>query len=698
MVDPHQLLGLEINPRAVAIADLVLWIGYLQWHFRTQGNQPLTTPILKNFNNIREQDAVLAYDGTEPVLDEKGRPVTRWDGRTMKVHPVTGEEVPDEAARVPVLHYINPRKAEWPEADYVVGNPPFIGTALMRDALGDGYTEAVRRIHDDVPESCDYVTYWWNHAAKLARAGAIKRFGFIATNSLRQTFNRRVLESQMTADDPVSLVFAIPDHPWVDSADGAAVRISMTVAQSGRWDGDLRKVVSEQNGDGEGTEVSLVSKVGRINSDLSIGTNVASSFSLAANGGLSCRGMQLIGSGFLVTPDEAKALGLGRVPGLERHIRLYRNGKDITRIPRDVMVIDLFGLSIDDVRKRFPEVYQWVYERVKPERDQNNRNSYRENWWILGEPRGNFRPALEGLSRYIATVETSKHRFFVFLDQSILPDNKLVGIALDDGYYLGVLSSRIHVTWALPEAAGSTLEDRPVYVKTTCFEKFPFPICSAKHKARIRELGEALDAHRKSQQSRHPRLKFTDMYNVLEKLRTGESLTKKELEVHKWGLVTVLKQIHDDLDVAVCEAYGWPKDLPDEEILARLVALNAERAVEERNGLIRWLRPDFQNRDGAAPKQEVLADTTEPALELPSPSLVKVGVRDSGEKGLWPKTLTEQVQAVRGFLSSSLGPSSPAQVTKSFKGAKAARVNEILETLAALGQVRRLENGEFVAA
>ena len=126
-VDPHQLLGIEINPRAAAIADLVLWIGYLQWHFRTRGDAMPAEPVLKKFNNIECRDAVLEYDRVEAVTDEQGEAVTRWDGRTYKKHAVTGEEVPDETARVPVLRYVNPRKAEWPEADYIVGNPPFIG-------------------------------------------------------------------------------------------------------------------------------------------------------------------------------------------------------------------------------------------------------------------------------------------------------------------------------------------------------------------------------------------------------------------------------------------------------------------------------------------------------------------------------------------------------------------------------------------
>ena len=133
-VDPHQLLGIEINPRAAAIADLVLWIGYLQWHFRTRGDAMPDEPVLKKFNNIECRDAVLEYDRVEAVTDEQGVGVTRWDGRTYKKHAVTGEEVPDETARAPVLRYINPRKAEWPEVDYIVGNPPFIGNCA--NALG----------------------------------------------------------------------------------------------------------------------------------------------------------------------------------------------------------------------------------------------------------------------------------------------------------------------------------------------------------------------------------------------------------------------------------------------------------------------------------------------------------------------------------------------------------------------------------
>ena len=231
-VGPRQLLGLELNPRAAAIADVVLKIGYLQWHLRTHGPSQLREPLLDEYENIRQQDAVLRHGPPVPRLDASGQPVTRWDG-TTRPHPVTGLPVPDEAARVPVLDYPDPQPAEWPEADFIVGNPPFVGTARMREALGDGYTEALRKTYrGHVPDSADLVMYWWFRAAEAVKEGKTERFGFITTNSLRQTFNRKVMQPFLEGDAPaLALTFAVPDHPWVDSADGAAVRIAMTVGE-----------------------------------------------------------------------------------------------------------------------------------------------------------------------------------------------------------------------------------------------------------------------------------------------------------------------------------------------------------------------------------------------------------------------------------------------------------------------------------
>ena len=193
-VDPHQLRGIELNPRAAAITDLVLWIGYLQWYFRTWGaSSTPPEPVIKRFHNIEHRDALLAHDPAITAVDETGSPLTVWDGVTKKKHPVTGEDVPDEAARRTVLTYPNARRAEWPSADFIVGNPPFLGNWRMRGELPAGYAEALRSVYSEVPETADYVMYWWHRAAEQVRAGKTRRFGFITTNSLRQTFQRSLL-------------------------------------------------------------------------------------------------------------------------------------------------------------------------------------------------------------------------------------------------------------------------------------------------------------------------------------------------------------------------------------------------------------------------------------------------------------------------------------------------------------------------
>ncbi len=679
-VDPHQLLGIEVNPRAAVITDLVLWIGYLQWHFRTRGDAQPPEPVIRRFHNIEHRDALLTWSGTEAVRDDAGQPVTQWDGRTLRIHPATGEEVPDEAARRAVLTYNHQQKATWPEAEFIVGNPPFIGNWRMRGELGDGYVQALRATYSTVPESAEYVMYWWERAAELARAGKVRRFGFITTNSLSQVFNRKVVAQHLAATkNPLSLVYAIPDHPWIDPSqeDRAAVRITMTVAERGEHDGLLCRVVKEEPGGGDGMLIELQEQRGRIFADLRIGADVASAQPLKANEDLSCRGVSLHGSGFIVTEEQASQLGLGRVPGLEKHIRPYRNGRDIAGAPRGAMVIDLFGLTAEQVRSRFPEVYQWVWDRVKPERDQNNRSSYSENWWIFGEPRANFRPALQGLPRYISTVETAKHRFFVFLDASILPDNMLVNIALDDAFFLGILSSKVHVAWAL--AAGGTLEDRPRYNKTRCFDPFPFPDCSEQQREKIRQLAESLDGHRKRQQALHPQVTLTDMYNVLAKLSSGEALTQDDQRIYDDGLVAVLQQLHGELDSAVFEAYGWPQDLTTEELLQRIVTLNAQRRAEEQSGLVRWLRPAYQ-QPGAVAVQAGLGLQTD----------VEALVAGRARRSAWPASLADQVRGVKDALRASEMLSSDA-IASLFLRARRSRVDEILETLTALGQVREVE-------
>ena len=805
-VTPQQLLGIELNERAAALAELVLWIGYLQWHIRTRGNKAVAEPVVHDYGNIEYRDAVLESDELEPAYDDgpkgSGELLTRWDGKTFKTHPVTGALVPDEAAQVPQWKYIRPRQAAWPQADFIVGNPPFIGASTMRAALGDGYVQALRSVWPEVPESADFVMYWWSRAAALVSFGKARRFGLITTNSLRQTFNRRVVQAALSGQSvlraealagrgarfagalmkqpksvtgkphipagEVGLVFAIADHPWVDSANGAAVRIAMTVGErvsgavemgsdpdSGRpsqrnakprtksgsdpfstaarstTPGRLLSVNSEQTGEFGEVNVTLVESTGLIHADLSIGANITDAQALQANENLSNRGVQLFGAGFIVTPEEAALLlppplgegwGGGQPPSI---IRDYRHGRDLTDAPRGVKVIDAFGLSAEQLRSQFPAVYQRLLVRVKPEREQNNRASYRDNWWIHGEPRKVLRKQLATLARYIATVETAKHRTFQFLDARILPDHKLIAIALSDAFHLGVLSSRLHVAWSL--AAGSWLGvgNDPVYVKSRCFETFPFPDTDTgltpALRGRIASLAEQIDAHRKRvlgpAAGELKGLTLTGLYNVLEALRQAQGdrvLTAKEKAIHQQGLVGVLKALHDELDDAVLQAYGWADLEPTlrqaqgeregtpsttDALLTRLVALNAQRTAEEQTGHIRWLRPEFQNPAAKSlQNQELLTPTSiglqaDLALELPAETPLGVAEASTTSQP-WPSDLPSQMRAVAQVLASANTALPQAAIEARFKGKGPWKkgLPRILETLQALGRARREGN------
>lgn len=690
-VDPHQLLGIELNPRASVIADLVLWIGYLQWHFRTRGDAQPPIPVIRNFHNIVEADALLTWKKRVPALDKDGQALTQWDGVTKKQHPATGKDIPDETARRPVYEYIDPKRYNWPDADFIVGNPPFIGGKDIRAELGDGYVTALRKVYDEVPDSADFVMYWWQRAAELTRAGRLRRFGLITTNSLPQVFNRKVVAQNLNASkDPLSLIFAIPDHPWMKSLSQeervatryAAVRIAMTVGERGDHQGHLDRVTREGDARAEGTDVELAEQSGKIFADLRIGADVAGAVPLEANEGLSSPGVKLHGAGFIITPNQAASLGLGRIAGLEQHIRPYINGRDLTGHSRQVMVIDLFGLTEQDVERRYPEVYQRIYDHVKPERDHNRRATYSVNWWIFGESRASFRPALKELRRYIATVETAKHRIFVFLDRSVLSDNKLINFAFSDAHEFGVLSSRVHTTWVEANSSHLGFGNDPVYVKTRCFDPFPFPDCTEAQKTTIRTVAERLDAHRKRQQELHPWLTLTGMYNVLEKLRSGKPFTDEDRNVYEAGLVGILRLFHDELDMAVFDAYGWSPALSTEQILEKLVTLNAQRHAEEAGGLVRWLRPKFQ-APNAVPTQAALGGL-----------LAAEAVTAKARKQQWPATLTDQVRAIKDSLRAQ-PLQTPQQIASGFKPASRARVAEILDTLTTLGQTRAASNDRY---
>ncbi len=672
-VDPHQFLGLELNPRAAAIAELVLWIGYLQWFYRTSKGEP-PEPILQAFRNIQVKDAVLTPDRT--------------------------------------------KRPEWPEADYIIGNPPFIGGKDIRARLGDEYAEALWKVHKPlkVNESADFVMYWWDRAADLLtrKATRLKRFGLVTTNSISQVFQRRVMEKHLNTKKPISLLMAIADHPWTKATkDSAAVRIAMTVAAAGKQEGRLFEVTREAGLETDAPMIELREKRGQINSDLTIGVDVTGASLLRSNQGICFRGITFMGEGFIISKGMKDALA-SRSPGSEFVLRSYISGKDLTARPRGVYACDLFGMEIEDVKSRWPAIYQHLLETVKPIRDQDRRDSYRQRWWVFAEPRSEFRHSVSGLNRYIATSQTAKYRIFQFLSSDWLPDQTLVVLTLTDAFHLGVLSCRMHTAWAMALGGWLGIGNDHRYSNLRTFGCFPFPETSEPQQATIRKIAEELDAHRKRVLAAHPHITLTGLYNVLERVRAGAlkpdlftpspstvadldsrksgqpvqvpPLTADERRIFDDGLVLILKELHDNLDIAVADAYGWPADLPEEEILARLVALNAQRAKEEARGVVKWLRPEYQvPRFGSAKEKAQLE------AELVGGAAGSADIIPLGPKPLLPESDIERTFAVMAVLRRSERPLTAADVAMQFRqGRKVERyVAAVLEAAHRMAQAER---------
>ncbi len=684
-VSPEQFYGLEKNARAVAIAELVIWIGYLQWHFATFGRAMPTEPILKDTGTIRHQDALLVYDKEELLRDEHGRPITRQDPDAVKLHPITGEAIPDPDAKLPVYRYVNPRPAAWPEAEFIVGNPPFIGKgAELRNAVGDGYAEALWASRGHSFKSADFVMFWWDKAAELLtrRGTSLRRFGFITTNSLVQKFSRRVLERHMFSEKPVRIAFAIPDHPWVKGAKKANVRIAMTVAEAGAPNGTgrLLNVIAESGLKTDTPTILLEENLGVIGADLTIGADVTRSKPLRANEHLSWNGVMLAAKGFRLSAHEIAQAG--ESTHSSPLVRRFLHGSDLTERFHGEYVIDTYGMTEDEVRRDHPQIYQQLISRVLPQRKVARDRTFHERWWLFGRNRPALRAAVAGVTRYLGTTETAKYRLFSFISSGTLPDHMIVAIALDDAFFLGVLSARFHQLWSL--AAGGTLEDRPRYNSSLIFHNFPFPDAAEAQKAVIRHLAEELDVLRKDVIAKRDFLTMTKLYNVREKLVTGEPLTDNEKIIYEEGRVGVIHELHNRIDAAVADAYGWPADLSDQEILARLVALNKERAAEEAQGLVRWLRPEYQIGRVAvkAGAEQIEADLERPIV-LPS----------------LPKAPDDLAAELLVALRAEGRPVQPDAIANRFSDARGKRardrIEQTLRVLSVAGSVQKTEQGWF---
>ncbi len=556
-IGPENLLGIEINPFAAELARVSLWIGEIQWMLN-HGFALSRSPILRNLDNIQLRDAILNPDGTEP---------------------------------------------DWPEVDVIVGNPPFLGDKKMLAALGDDYVKRLRSLYQGrVPGGADLVTYWFEKARAQIEAGKVRLAGLVATNSIRQKRNRPVLEAIRESG---TIFTAWSDEPWIN--DGAAVRVSL-VAFGGKATFD--SVIPDIRLDGQ--------PVASIHADLTgqplgamAGMDLTLAQTLPENAGCSFFGFCLAGPFKIPAPTAQALLTLPNPHGKPNAyvLKPIFNGSDITRRWAGQWVID-FGLMDESEAELYEAPFQHVVKYVKPERITNNRKARAEKWWRHGEARPGMRARLKGLSRYLITPETAKHRFFVWFPIGAAPEHSLIVFPRQDDVTFGVLSSRFHTTWAL--AKGGTLEDRPRYNSTMTFETFPFPagltpadtagpveiledgvvLPSVAPERRplalaIAQAALRLNEHRENWLNppecveRVPEVVpgYPDRIIPkpgLEKDLKARTLTNLYNQRPHW-----LDSAHKALDAAVAAAYGWEdyrSEMPDEEILGRLLALNLERS------------------------------------------------------------------------------------------------------------------------
>ncbi len=538
-VGPQAVQGLEINAYAAELARVTVWIGEIQWMLR-HGYSLSRSPVLKPLDTIQQRDALLNPDGSE---------------------------------------------AAWPAADAIVGNPPFLGDKKMLRELGDDYVSRLRtRYAGRVPGGADLVTYWFEKARAQIAAGQAHAAGLVATNSIRGGANRKVLE-RILVHSPIFDAWS--DEPWVN--EGAAVRVSLVCF--GRPDGQAQN--EDQMLDG--------TTVRRIHADLTAGAHEAGFDVLQAkrldeNLGISFQGPVLVGK-FEVNADDARNwLRLPNPNGRPNSdvLRLLSNGKDLTSRSRGLWVVD-FAARDEFVACLYEKPFEHVRTYVKPTRDANRDESRRKRWWLHGRLGTDWRAASAALSRYVATSQVSKHRFFVWLPAQVWPHQTVIAIARDDDVTFGILHSRFHELWALRMGTWMGVGNDPRYTPTTCFETFPFPdgltpnLAPADyanpHAPAIAQAAENLVRLRDAWLNppewtqRVPEVLPGYPDRILPRPGFEVDLKKRTLTNLYNTRPAWLANAHRALDEAVAAAYGWPADLPDPDLLARLLALNLTRTA-----------------------------------------------------------------------------------------------------------------------
>ena len=556
-VGPWQLYGIEKSPYAHDLAQMTVWIGFLQWT-KVNGFRIAQDPILRPMEaNFQCRDAIL--DLSDPD---------------------------------------HPKEPEWPKVDFIIGNPPFLhGSKLVRE-IGEAYRASLFTLYEArVPGFADLCCYWFEKARAHITDGNCGRAGLLATQGIRGGASREVLKR---INETGGIFWAESDRPWL--LDGANVHVSM-VAFDDR---------------SEATHTLDGERVTDIHANLTAVADTTRARSLSCNTDLCFYGSQQKAPFDLDEPSCIEFLLSPNPHGRPNSDVLFPsiNAAQLVRGGKPTWVVD-FGLEKDVIAAAHYEApFTYVQRVIKPLRENHREKGQAKYWWLHARPSPRYRAVRAKLGRIVLSPCVSKYRLFVFIGHEVLADHATVAFSRPDDLFFGVLHSRFHEVWALH--MGTRLETRPRYTPSTCFETFPFPegvlnpsdelpdslAAIAVFTNRLTTLREGwlnpaewtreeilefpatvggpwdryIDPDTVTDRGtfkvgtvRYPRLApRDDKCAVLLKKRTLTNLYNAR--------PTWLDLAHKALDEAVAAAYGWPPDLTDDQILEKLLALNLERA------------------------------------------------------------------------------------------------------------------------
>ncbi len=556
---PTQLAGLEINPYAAELAQVAIWIGYLQW-MRDNGFSPPSNPVLEPIESIKCQDAIL--DLTDPA---------------------------------------NPLEPEWPPAEFIVGNPPFLGGKLLRRGLGNDYVNALFSLYESrVKRNGDLCCYWFEKAAAQLSSTTLQRVGLLATQGIRGKDNRYTLDRML---DTGSIFFAVSDQEW--TLNGAMVHVAMI-------------------GFDNGTETSRTldaAQVTHITSSLTSGDDVGTAVRLTGNANLAFQGVTPMGPfeipesmalRFLSAPTNVNSRPNSDV------VRQWANGKDLLDRRLDQWIVD-FGCDGDEMTAgQYQLPFEHTRDKVLDKRRKGRTTEALATYWLHWRPRPEMRHAISMLKsyRYAVTPRVGKHRIIMWVATDWLPSDATVAFAFEDDYDFGILHSRVHEVWVRAPGNGTQLRERESgfrYTPTTCFETFCFPSRDETHRRTIAAAAKDLDRLRSNwlnppEMTRTEVLEFpgctdgpwaryldpatlkplpdgsaqigTVRYpRLVPKDADAEKVLKKRTLTNLYNQrPTWLQHAHEKLDAAVFAAYGWDPNISDEELLAKLLELNLASA------------------------------------------------------------------------------------------------------------------------